>query len=221
MHSPCGPSISSPCMVDGKCKKYFPKLFVKETNVYDDGYPVYRRRDDGITIEKNEVYLDNRLTRDMIISLLQYQTHLRTFKTILMYPSIQRLSFHLPGEQSIFFGDDDPIDDIIDNVDDRSMFLHGVALTLGKFVIRVYLLVGSITHHQVVHERYYLRVLLNHIKGPKSFEELQTIEDDVREYIDGITESSFWGSTHYLKSLFVFLLVTESMSRPDFVWEQI
>ncbi|KAL8140808.1 hypothetical protein V2J09_006829 [Rumex salicifolius] len=79
-------------------------------------------------------------------------------------------------------------------------------------------------------ERYYLRILLNHIKGPTSYEELRTIEgvnramhwgllDDVKEYVDGITEASFWGSTDYVRSLFVFLLISDNMSRPDFVWE--
>ncbi|KAL8152632.1 hypothetical protein V2J09_010392, partial [Rumex salicifolius] len=77
--------------------------------------------------------------------------------------------------------------------------------------------------------------LLNHIKGPTSYEELRTIEgvvystfkeacyalglldddkeyidDDDKEYIDGITEASFWGSVDYVRN---------SMSRPAFVWE--
>ncbi|KAL8160939.1 hypothetical protein V2J09_012428 [Rumex salicifolius] len=86
-------------------------------------------------------------------------------------------------------------------------------------------------------ERYFLRILLNHIKGPTSYEELRTIKgvvystfkeacyalgllDDDKEYIDGITEASFWGSTDYVRSLFVLLFISNSMSRPDFVWER-
>lgn len=86
-------------------------------------------------------------------------------------------------------------------------------------------------------EMYYLRTLLNFSKGPMSYEDIKTINgvlyptfkeacyalgllDDDKEYIDGITEASFWGSAQYLRSLFVTLLVSGSLSRPEFVWEQ-
>ena len=43
MHNPCGSSNSkSPCMVDGKCSKNFPKEFVEKTYAGADGYPHYR-----------------------------------------------------------------------------------------------------------------------------------------------------------------------------------
>jgi hypothetical protein len=61
MHGPCGLSRKeSPCMKDGKCSKFFPKNFEPNTIVDKDGYPVYRRRQDGKTIEKNDISLDNR-----------------------------------------------------------------------------------------------------------------------------------------------------------------
>lgn len=53
IHGPCGfANRSSPCMKDGKCSKYYPKAFLNETIVDNDGYPNYRRRDNGITIKK-------------------------------------------------------------------------------------------------------------------------------------------------------------------------
>ena len=44
MHGPCGSlNLNSPCMIDGKCDKDFPKDFCNETIVEDiDGYPEYR-----------------------------------------------------------------------------------------------------------------------------------------------------------------------------------
>ena len=44
MHGPCGSlNPNSPCMIDGKCDKDFPKDFCNETIVEDiDGYPKYR-----------------------------------------------------------------------------------------------------------------------------------------------------------------------------------
>ena len=60
MHGPCGvANPNSPCMEDGKCTKKFPKDFT-EVTMECDGYPQYRRRDDGKYIMKNGVPLDNR-----------------------------------------------------------------------------------------------------------------------------------------------------------------
>ncbi|XP_019160441.1 PREDICTED: uncharacterized protein LOC109157010 [Ipomoea nil] len=50
----------SPCMVNGKCSKHFPKKFSEFSSFDQDGYPIYRRRDDGMTINKNGIHLDNR-----------------------------------------------------------------------------------------------------------------------------------------------------------------
>ncbi|CAH9123138.1 unnamed protein product, partial [Cuscuta epithymum] len=58
MHGPCGPSrTNSPCMSNGRCTKHFPKKYNEETTIDDEGYPIYRRRDDGRTITKGEVEL--------------------------------------------------------------------------------------------------------------------------------------------------------------------
>ncbi|KAM3238286.1 hypothetical protein P3L10_013317 [Capsicum annuum] len=61
MHGPCGSTDKfSPCMQNGKCTKHFPKKFVHTTTLDEEGYPVYRRRDNGKTIEKNNIHLDSR-----------------------------------------------------------------------------------------------------------------------------------------------------------------
>src|SRR3989442_12085522 len=61
LHGPCGRArLNSPCMQDGKCTKHFPKRFNSTTTIDEDGYPVYMRRDNGKTIKKNGVDLDNR-----------------------------------------------------------------------------------------------------------------------------------------------------------------
>ncbi|XP_074000087.1 uncharacterized protein [Rhodnius prolixus] len=45
IHGPCGRlNRSSPCMVDGKRTKRFPKDFTNDTVTHVDGYPIYRRR---------------------------------------------------------------------------------------------------------------------------------------------------------------------------------
>ncbi|XP_042016304.1 uncharacterized protein LOC121764332 [Salvia splendens] len=51
---------SSHCMRDGRCTMYYPKKFVSDTVFNDDGYPIYRRRDNGRVVLKDGVSLDNR-----------------------------------------------------------------------------------------------------------------------------------------------------------------
>ena len=78
IHGPCGfANPKSPCMVDNKCRKHFPKKFYSDTVIDEDGYAIYRRRDNGMTVEKNGVMLDNRFVVPYNIDLLvKYQVHI-------------------------------------------------------------------------------------------------------------------------------------------------
>ncbi|CAH9127716.1 unnamed protein product, partial [Cuscuta epithymum] len=86
-------------------------------------------------------------------------------------------------------------------------------------------------------ESYYMRCLLNHIRGVTCHEDLRTINgvlynsyretcyalgllDDDKEFVDGFTEASDFATAFALRILFVILLWSESMSRPEFVWEK-
>ncbi|PIC23966.1 hypothetical protein B9Z55_017476 [Caenorhabditis nigoni] len=66
MHRPCGVyNPDSSCMVGDSCSKHFPKDFRERTSVENDGFPMYRRRDDGRSVAfktKNfgVIQLDNR-----------------------------------------------------------------------------------------------------------------------------------------------------------------
>ncbi|KAL8111954.1 hypothetical protein AgCh_019599 [Apium graveolens] len=61
MHGPCGEANPRcPCMVHGKCTKYYPKPYTNNTTMDSDGYASYRRRDVGRTVECNKILLDNR-----------------------------------------------------------------------------------------------------------------------------------------------------------------
>lgn len=80
VHGPCGlANPKCPCMKDGKCSKYYPKKFEDVIIVDQDGYPVYRRRDQGNTIEKNGVTLHSGHVVPHNPSLLmKYEAHINT-----------------------------------------------------------------------------------------------------------------------------------------------
>lgn len=63
MHDACGPlNPSAKCMDNEKncCSKRYPKDFNEETRIYENKYPLFRRRDDGKKIFKKRHCLDNR-----------------------------------------------------------------------------------------------------------------------------------------------------------------
>ncbi|KAF8388771.1 hypothetical protein HHK36_025451 [Tetracentron sinense] len=77
IHGPCGVvNPRSPCMVDGKCSKRYPRKFVKETRIDENGFVIYRRRDDGKSLNINGFDVDNRwvipYNRDLIT---KYNAH--------------------------------------------------------------------------------------------------------------------------------------------------
>jgi hypothetical protein len=50
LHGPCGQKCpNAPCMVNGVCKKCYPRVFSEETTQGEDNYPIYCRRNDGQT----------------------------------------------------------------------------------------------------------------------------------------------------------------------------
>ncbi|XP_074305621.1 uncharacterized protein LOC141640840 [Silene latifolia] len=188
--------------------------------------------------------------------IFAFDTHYRT-------PPVQRLSFHLPNEQSVVFNDDDPIDSVIQRpLIEKTMFLawmrcneeYAEARELtyveipSKFVWnqdnRVWtprqrgFSLGRLYHVLPnCGERFYLRTLLNFVKGPKSFEDIRTVNKvihptfkeacyalgllgDDKECIDAINEAADWGSGCYLRRLFATLLLSGSISQPEKVWQE-
>ncbi|XP_074300899.1 uncharacterized protein LOC141632235 [Silene latifolia] len=86
-------------------------------------------------------------------------------------------------------------------------------------------------------ELYFMRVLLNHVKGPKCFEDIRTVNNfvhptfreacyalgligDDQEYIAAINEAADWGSGFYLRNLFATLLFCGTLSMPSRVWDE-
>lgn len=60
IHGPCGnDNPNAPCMENGECVKEYPKKFTEKTNLTEDGYPLYKRRNGTFTHLKH-IRIDNR-----------------------------------------------------------------------------------------------------------------------------------------------------------------
>ena len=46
------------------------------------------------------------------------------------------------------------------------------------------------------------------------------LQDD-KEYVEAIKEAKDWGTSHHLRKLFVTMLITSSINKPEQVWKQI
>lgn len=78
MHGPCGPMHPEcACMDKGVCSKHYPRDFCEHTTENEDGYPLYRRRNDGRSVQKKGVPLDNRSVVPYNRALcLKYNAHI-------------------------------------------------------------------------------------------------------------------------------------------------
>ena len=320
MHGPCGPEHRScPCMVENKCSKKFPKQFNESTFIDESGYAIYKRSNNGRTVQKQGADLDNTFVVPYNATLLKrYQDHInvewcnqfasikylfkyinkgpdrvtavvedeekdkindfydcrylsaceaawRIFKFDIhhRYPAVERLPFHLPNEHSVCFDPTESIDFQLEKDSaNTTKFLQWMETNKVDAKARKLLYVEFPKHYvwnkkdlvwterkqgksigRIHHvppnwgELFYLRMLLNHVRGATGWESFKTYDDveyntykeacfarglldDDKEYIDGIIEASQWGMGDYLRSYFVKLLLTDTMSRPEVVYEK-
>ncbi|KAK7301999.1 hypothetical protein RJT34_12876 [Clitoria ternatea] len=329
IHGPCGlANTSSPCMKNGKCSRYYPKKFQISTIVDQDGFPVYRRRNNGNEVEKNGIILDNRYVVPYNPQLLlKYQAHINiewcnqstSIKYLFKYihkgydritatiipsqtedesfvqvideikdyldyryispceacwrifsfpihsrtPAVERLYFHLPNEQSVYFNDYEDIDSLLSRptvkdsmftswMDANKKYSEGKNLTYAQFISKfVYVAkerrwkprkqgytIGRLNWiPPSTGELFYLRMMLSVSKGQCSYEDIRIVGNiqypnfkeacfamgflkDDTEYIEAIREAKDWGSGHYLRKLFVMMILSNSINRPGHVWEE-
>ncbi|XP_058732642.1 uncharacterized protein LOC131604199 [Vicia villosa] len=78
VHGPCGlANPKTPCTKDGRCTKFYPKKFQPTTIVDQEGYPVYRRKDNKHTIEKNGlIFHSGHVVPHNPSLLLKYEAHI-------------------------------------------------------------------------------------------------------------------------------------------------
>ena len=169
----------------------------------------------------------------------------------------------MPGEQQVVYEDSTELDDILakptvassmftawmelNKTDDDARKLTYVEIPT-KFVFKKEkrkwfprkqgFAVGRIHYvPESVGECYYLRMLLNHVKGPTEWDDFKLwnkvvhntfkeacnargLLDNDKEYITAIQDSSAWDSANRVRRMFVMLLIFNSLSDPVNVWEK-
>ncbi|XP_045798031.1 uncharacterized protein LOC123892273 [Trifolium pratense] len=179
-------------------------------------------------------------------------------------PSVERLTFHLEDEQPVIFHDDACIEDIVEKpyarcskfiawMEANKKYPHARQLTYNEFPTKFVwnkdarqwtprkrgFSIGRLHFAPPGSgQRFYLRTILNYIKGPTSFADIRTVNnvtysnykdacfalglmDDDREFIQAVKEASYWGTGGYLRQLFVALLLSDQLHCPGFVWTSI
>lgn len=176
-------------------------------------------------------------------------------------PSVERLTFHLENEQHVIYGDNDPLEDVVRRksihqtkfwawMHANKVYPEAKSLTYNEFPTKfvwkadkhrwsprkVGFAIGRL--HFVppgTGELFYLRTLLNYIRGPTSYADLKTVDGitldtfkeacaalgflgDDKEFIEAIIEAGKWGTGIFLRLLFATLLVSNQLSKPDYVW---
>ncbi len=178
------------------------------------------------------------------------------------HPSVEWLSFHLPGEKSILYEDHDDLRDVVraheesmtkfqawmhcNSVDDFARTLTYIQFPehfvwnrqikqwtrrrRGRSIGRIYFV------HPTAGERFYLRMLLNVIKGPRSYEEIRTVHgvpyatyreacsalgllDGDGEWHQCLREAAQWASGPQLRQLFVIFLLFCKVDDPLALWQ--
>ncbi|XP_024006634.1 uncharacterized protein LOC112083134 [Eutrema salsugineum] len=175
--------------------------------------------------------------------------------------AVMQLSFHLSGKQMCIYHEGESVDQVLNKASaGQSQFLawmeankeHALAkeLTYADFPTKFVWVskqrqwriqkqgfaIGRLVYvSPSVENAYHLRILLNIVKGPESFDDLKKVNgviyssfreacfalgllDDDKEYIEGIKEASFWGTGKFLHKLFAIMLLSSSVAVLINVW---
>ncbi|XP_015953323.1 uncharacterized protein LOC107477766 [Arachis duranensis] len=138
------------------------------------------------------------------------------------WPSVMRLTFHLPGQQNIIFKDDDDLEEIVEKEEEKcTMFLAW--MEDNKKFESGQILIYAEFPNQFVYDRE---------RGCTTYESIRIVNGityssfqdacysmgllcDDKEFIIAINEVAELTSGHQLRKLFVMLLISNSISNPE------
>ncbi|XP_019189145.1 PREDICTED: uncharacterized protein LOC109183496 [Ipomoea nil] len=177
----------------------------------------------GKVIDEIKMYYDCRY-----ISPCEAAWRIFAFDIQFRNPCVERLSFHLPNEHSVIFHDDDLVDDVVNQptvaqsmftawFEANKKYAEGRQLTYSQMPTKFVWKNDKREWHPMQRDWAIGRIFY---VPPNSdaFYARSLIEDD-KEYVNAINEAVVWSSAHSLRELFVTLLTSNSMSKPENVWE--
>ncbi|OMO64424.1 hypothetical protein COLO4_32056 [Corchorus olitorius] len=210
------------------------------------------------TVDEVKTYLDGRY-------LCAYEATWRIFGYPINHrqPAVVRLPIHLQGEQNIYFHDGEDLQAVLNRPDvEKTMFTEWMAANDKYEAARSYLYadfptgwvwngknkdwsprqrgetIGRIIHiHYAAGEVYYLRLLLNVVRGPRSYEEIRTVNGilyptfqsacealrllkDDNEWQEALDQTSQWATADYLRELFVYFMMHSRVVNPALLFEK-
>ncbi|KAL7135311.1 hypothetical protein ABFS83_11G085000 [Erythranthe nasuta] len=213
-----------------KSIKYLFKYVNKGHDQVTAAFYETRNTDDGAEIrDEIKMYYDCRYLSacEAMWRLFNFDIHYRD-------PSVMRLSFHLPDHQPIVFNENQSLQSVLDRpFAKQTMFLAWFEANKNYPHARD-LRIANVPPGKG--EDYYLRLLLNIQRGCTCYEDIRKVFDivyptfmdacyvlglldDDKEYIDAIKEVNTWASGDYIRRLFAVMLLSNSLSRSEYVWK--
>ncbi|XP_035784390.1 uncharacterized protein LOC118462648 [Anopheles albimanus] len=130
-------------MKDGACTKKLPKQFCEETRQTQDGYPMYRRRNDGRTVAIKNVALDNRYVVPYNPWLSnKYDSHINV-EVCATVSSVKYLyKYVYKGHDRVAFSTHETVDEIQQYVDARYISASQAVSTIFGFEMQA----KTVTH---------------------------------------------------------------------------
>ncbi|CAN6904459.1 unnamed protein product, partial [Brassica oleracea] len=216
IHGPCGViNPKSPCMENNACTKKYPRPYNDSTSIDKSGYVLYRRRrNENESVVKNGATLNNTFVVPHNINLLKkYEAHINV-EWCNRTSAVKYLFKYITKEYFVW------------NNNSKVWSERKKGKTIGRIV----------AVHPSAGDRYYLRILINKIKGPRSYDELKTfndmkypdfksvchargyLDDDV-EWLESMSEGARTATPYQLRDMFVTFLNTCFVASPKRLWE--
>ncbi|KAJ0735159.1 hypothetical protein HanPI659440_Chr11g0428861 [Helianthus annuus] len=217
-----------------------------------------KRAQQIVKVDEIKNYLDCRY-----LSLCEAMWRMLAFPIHYSFPSVMKLTFHPPNQQLLTLRDSDSLPALLNRDGIReTMFAQWFALNNRDAVARKLTYaeiptqyvwqgdnkvwkkrfertaVGRIVYcNPAAGPKYYLRMLLGIVRGPRSFEEIKTVDgvmyetykeacyaygllNDDKEWSDALSEAKLWASGSQLRELFVTMLLFCEVNRPAQLWAQ-
>ncbi|KAL4321432.1 hypothetical protein AHAS_Ahas14G0109900 [Arachis hypogaea] len=226
IYGPCGKlRPSSPCMRNGGCSKFYPKKFVDATAPCESSWrlfafdinhkwPSIQQLIFHLPGKQNLLFIDH----DKIPEIIEKNKYKDT-----MFTAWMRANLKLPHGNQLLYSEFPNY--FIYLRDSQEWVPRQRGFSIGRLT---FIHVGS-------GEIFYLRLLLNVQRGCKSFENIRTVDgvvydsfkaacnalgllSDDQEFINAIKKTAELSSGFQLCQLFVTLLASNSMNKPELVW---